>query len=748
MFQDGAMSRLIIVSNRLPFAFENRDGKISIRQSSGGLVSAIKSYIESNRNQLSYDGKIWLGSMDADEKEWKTATEQGAVPDDISLTPVFPDAAAYSNFYNGFSNSVLWPLFHYFPSLVEYKKEYFDDYKRVNQLFANAVREVYEAGDVIWIHDYQLMMVPDMLRRILPEATIGFFLHIPFPSYEIFRLLPTEWKKQLLQGVMGADLIGFHTHEYGQHFIQSVKMILQVESQFNAVYYGSRMVRIDQFPIGIDYKKFRDACIDDTVVGICTGIEENFYQQKIIFSVDRLDYTKGISYRLTGFEHFLESHPEFKEKIVFILNIVPSRDTIPSYNEMKKSIEVQVSTINGRFSTLQWQPIIYRYNHLEFEELCALYQAAHVALITPLRDGMNLVAKEYIASCIDEGVLILSELTGAASELNEAVLVNPTDTDEVANAIYVALTMPLIEQRSRLSYMQRRIAEYDVEKWINDFTGQLIITKKDQEALKVNILTEKHIQNIIADFKKARKRCILLDYDGTLAPYQKLPSLATPSGELVELLKQLTQDPLNEIVIISGRDVKTLEKWLGTLPLNMIAEHGACVKNHGEEWKEQVPINTEWKEQVRPLMQLFVDRCAGSFIEEKKSTLAWHYRNTNQELGFMRSRELRNALLQLTANTALQVVDGNKVLEVRMVGVDKGMAAASMVAGFDPDFILCIGDDVTDEDMFRAMRDKAYTIKIGRANTSAEYTILSQKEVFPFLKRFVEPVEKRNIKYS
>lgn len=742
------MPRLIIVSNRLPFAVENQDGEITVRQSSGGLVSAIKSYIERNKDYQQFTGRVWIGSMDCTEEDWQAAVNQGLLPEDLTVQPIFPESAAYANFYNGFSNSVLWPLFHYFPSLVEYKKEYFKDYKRINQQFADTIRQTYEPGDVIWIHDYQLMMVSDMLRRVLPDATIGFFLHIPFPSYEIFRLLPREWKQQILQGVMGADLIGFHTHDYGQHFIQSVKMILQVDSQFNTVYYGNRMVRIDQFPIGIDYKKFRDACIDETVVGICTRIEENFYNQKIIFSVDRLDYTKGISYRLSGFEHFLENHPEFREKIVFILNIVPSRDTIYSYNEMKKSIELQVSTINGRFSTLQWQPIIYRYNHLEFEELCALYQAADVALITPLRDGMNLVAKEFIASCIDKGVLILSELTGAASELNEAVLVNPTDTDEVANAIYSALMMPLIEQRSRLSYMQRRIAEYDVQKWINDFMDQLIITKKDQESLKVNILKENHIEQIVADFNKANKRCILLDYDGTLAPYQKLPSMAAPSEDLIQLLKQLTQDPSNEIVIISGRDINTLEKWLGKLPLNMIAEHGACAKYHGEDWKEQVSINTEWKEQIRPLMQLFVDRCAGSFIEEKKSTLAWHYRNTNQELGFMRSRELRNALLQLTANTALQVVDGNKVLEVRMVGVDKGMAAVNMISGFEPDFVLCIGDDVTDEDMFRAMRDKGYTIKIGRANTSAQYTILSQKEVFPFLQRFVQPIEQKNVRYS
>lgn len=742
------MSRLIIISNRLPFSVERQNGNVMVRQSSGGLVSAIKSYFEKTRNDKNYSGKIWVGSMDGKIEDWTEAKNTASLSDEFSVQPVFPDNLTYSNYYNGFANSTLWPLFHYFPSLVEYRKEYFDDYRKINQLFADHILEIYEEGDVIWVHDYQLMMVPDMLRRVLPDATIGFFLHIPFPSYEIFRLLPTEWKKQLMQGIMGADLIGFHTHDYVQHFIQSAKMTLQVESQFNTVYYGNRMVKIDQFPIGIDYRKFRDACIDETVVGICTEIEENFYDQKVIFSVDRLDYTKGINYRLDGFEHFLEEHPEFKEKIVFILNIVPSRATISSYNEMKKAIEVQISTINGRFSTLHWQPIIYRYNHLDFEELCALYQAADVALITPLRDGMNLVSKEYIASCIDKGVLILSELTGAASELNEAVLVNPTDTDEVAEAIYRALTMPLVEQRSRLSYMQRRIAEYDVQKWFSDFMDQLIITKKDQEALKVNVLKEDHVKKIIADFNAAGKRCILLDYDGTLAPYQKLPSLAVPSEELMQLLNELAGEPANEIVIISGRDVNTLEKWLGKLPLNMIAEHGACVKYKGEDWKELVAISTGWKEQVRPLMQLFVDRCAGSFIEEKKSTLAWHYRNTNQELGFMRSRELRNSLLQLTANTPLQVVDGNKVLEVRMVGVDKGMAAVSMISAIEPDFILCIGDDATDEDMFRAMRDKAYTIKIGRANTSAQYTIISQKDVFPFLRRFIHPVEQKNLRYS
>jgi trehalose 6-phosphate synthase/phosphatase len=742
------MSRLIIISNRLPFTIEREDDNVIIRQSSGGLVSAIKSYFEKSQSESRYTERIWVGSMDGNETDWELVIDTGELPVDFNIVPIFPEKNTYTNYYNGFSNSTVWPLFHYFPSIVEYKKEYFEDYQKINQLFANKIISIYQPGDVIWVHDYQLMMVPDMVRRTLPESTIAFFLHIPFPSYELFRMMPTDWKKQIMQGLMGSDLIGFHTHDYVQHFIQSAKMILQVESQFNSIFYGNRVVKADQFPIGIDYQKFRQACIDEEVVGIATTLEEKFMGQKIIFSVDRLDYTKGLNYRLDGFQAFLESHPELKEKVVFILNVIPSRENIPTYHERKRMVEERISRINGMFSTLHWQPVIYRYNHLSFEELCALYQSADIALITPLRDGMNLVAKEYIASCIDKGVLVLSELTGAASELNEAILVNPTDTDEVAEAIYSAWTMPLVEQRSRLSYMQRRIAEYNVQKWVNDFLDQLIITKKEQEILKVNILKEEHIRQMVGEFENASKRCILLDYDGTLAPYQKLPSMAAPSQELIQLLTQLTNDPSNELVIISGRDSDTLEKWLGDLPMNMIAEHGACVKYKGEKWKELVTVNTEWKEQVRPIMQLFVDRCAGSFIEEKKSTLAWHYRNTNSELGFMRSRELRNNLLQLTANTALQVVDGNKVLEVRMVGVDKGAAATSMLGYINPDYILCIGDDATDEDMFRALRDKAHTIKIGRANTSAQYTILSQREVFPFLQRFINPVASRSYQYN
>jgi trehalose 6-phosphate synthase/phosphatase len=254
-----------------------------------------------------------------------------------------------------------------------------------------------------------------MLREKVSDVTIGFFLHIPFPSFEIFRLLNRSWKEKILRGMLGADLIGFHTHEYVQHFLKTVRMSLGYDHQYRSVAVEDRIVRADLFPLGIDFEKFHSSVHQPEIAIQKKQVLENFADKKIIFSVDRLDYTKGITHRMVGFERFLEKYPEWREKVVFVLVIVPSRQFISKYSDRKKLIEELVGRINGSYSTLQWQPIIYRYNHLDFNELCALYQAADVGLITPLRDGMNLVAKEYIASCIDKGVLVLSELTGAAS---------------------------------------------------------------------------------------------------------------------------------------------------------------------------------------------------------------------------------------------------------------------------------------------------------------------------------------------
>lgn len=735
------MGRLIIISNRLPFSLDREGDKLSIRQSSGGLVSAIKSYFESNTNKEQLSEKLWMGVADFPQEDWEQAVASHAFRQDFGIIPLYVDKDLYDNYYNGFSNSVLWPLFHYFSSLVEYESRFFDAYVRVNQQFADTLAPLLQPDDQVWIHDYQLMLLPHLLRQKKQDATIGFFLHIPFPSYEIFRLLPTEWKKSLLQGVMGADLIGFHTYDYVQHFLQSVKMLLGVESYFHNLQYQDRLVRIDLFPIGIDYNKFYQAASDPEVLDMCNKIRNNLEDKKIIFSVDRLDYTKGLSSRLNGFEYFLDRYPEWREKMVFILNIVPSRSSIPAYLERKKMIEEKIGTINGRFSTISWQPVIYRYNHLSFKELIALYQAADVALITPLRDGMNLVAKEYVASCASgRGVLILSELAGAASELSEAILVNPTDTADVASSITRALAMPLYEQRNRLALMQRRLQEYDVIKWVNDFMDQLTQVKQEQKKQQVKVLDDKALTTIRRHYLNAKNRCILLDYDGTLVPFTRLPSEASPDNAVRDMLSRLTSDARNHVIVISGRDLSSLDRWLGAMPLTLVAEHGASFKMRNGTWQQLVSVSDLWKDEIRRIMQLFVIRCAGSFIEEKTNTIAWHYRNTQTGLGFSRSRELLNTLSQLIQNTTLQVIDGNKVVEVRIAGFDKGATALKIVNEQDPDFVLCIGDDTTDEDMFKALEGEAYTIKVNNGASAAQYTILSQQQVLPLLNKLIAPL--------
>jgi trehalose 6-phosphate synthase/phosphatase len=728
------MGRLIIISNRLPYSLDKEGEKVSLRQSSGGLVSAIKSYFENSAAQRGeVTDKMWMGVADFPQEEWEQLAAGEDTRQDFSLLPVFVNKDLYRDYYNGFSNSVLWPLFHYFTSLAEYKNEYFEAYVKVNQQFAEKLVPLLQPDDQIWIHDYQLLILPHLIRTKRPEATIGFFLHIPFPSYEIFRLMPTEWKKTLLHGVMGADLIGFHTYDYVQHFLQSVKMLLGADSHFHNLQYMNRLIRIDLFPIGIDYNKFHNGGNDPEVEVHRNKVRANLEDKKIIFSVDRLDYTKGVMQRLDGFEYFLERYPEWREKMVFILNIVPSRDTIPAYNERKKQIEEKVGTINGRFSTIGWQPLIYRYNHLSFPELIALYQAADVALITPLRDGMNLVSKEYVASSLGRGVLILSELAGAASELSEAILVNPTDTADVASSITRALAMPIYEQRNRISLMQRRLQEYDVFKWVNDFMDQLAQVKQEQLKQAVKLLDDKAIASMHRHYVRAKNRCLLLDYDGTLVPFSRLPSEAAPDNAVRELLSRLSTDSRNHVVVISGRDLSSLDRWLGELPITLVAEHGASFKMRNGAWQQMVSVSDIWKEEIRRIMQLFVLRCAGSFIEEKTNTIAWHYRNTQGGLGFSRSRELLNTLSQLTQNTTLQVIDGNKVVEVRIAGYDKGATALRIVGDSDPDYVLCIGDDTTDEDMFKALDGEAYTIKVNNGATAAQYTILSQQQVLPLL---------------
>lgn len=729
-------SRLILVSNRLPLQLLEKGGKISLKQSDGGLVTALNSYFEQDSSKDAFQQKIWLGAADFSEKRWAKFQQQ---PDaDFLIEPIFIDKKIYNKYYNGFCNATIWPLFHYFPSYVVYEQDFFEKYEQANQIFADQVVKIAKPGDTIWIHDYQLFLVPGLIREKIPNAKIGFFLHIPFPSFEIFRLLHRPWKEKIIRGLLGADLIGFHTHEYVQHFLKSVRMVMGYDHQYRVIAFENRLIKADLFPLGIDFSKFSASSHQPEVIEARNAIVKNFPEKKIIFSVDRLDYTKGVTHRLVGYERFLEMHPEWREKVVFILVVVPSRQIISKYNERRKLIEEQVGRLNGKYSTLSWQPIIYRYNHIDFKELCALYQSADVALITPLRDGMNLVAKEYIACAVQRGVLILSELAGAANELGEALQVNPLDAQEVAMALHQALTMPLSEQLHKLALMQKRLLNYDVVSWVNDFLLQLTEVKDQQQTEERKYVTSSIRKEIVQNFKQALRRNLFLDYDGTLVPFARHPREAMPDKNLLKLLALLGSDSKTNLTIISGRDATMLEEWFHDVPVNLVAEHGAAIKRIKQEWTLEKEIDQSWKPMLRPTLEMFVKRSPRSFIEEKNHTLAWHYRNVEPELGFTRSRELLDNLFHLIRNAQLQVIDGNKVIEIRVAGIDKGVAAKKIIDENNSDFILVVGDDKTDEDMFRSLADKALTIKVGPGHSVARYSVANQQDIIKLLHDFAE----------
>lgn len=709
-----------------------------MKESDGGLVSALKSYFESGHNKQSFSSVIWIGAADFPETRWMKYKESPGPSGSFDVEPVFIEARTYNRYYNGFCNATIWPLFHYFPSLVEYDEDSFQSYQEVNHIFAAKLLTILKPGDILWIHDYQLMMLPGLVRARFKDATIGFFLHIPFPSFEIFRLLHKPWKEKIVGGLLGADLIGFHTHEYVQHFLKTVQMVHGYDSQFRNILLKERIIKAEMFPLGIDFDKFHNAGLNPKVVESLKKIKTNFHGKKIIFSVDRLDYTKGVTHRMAGFERFLGEHPEWRGRVVFILVIVPSRQIISKYSERKKMIEERVGRINGRYSSLEWQPIIYRYSNLSFEDLSALYQAADVGLITPIRDGMNLVAKEYVASQRHRGVLILSELAGAANEMGEAILVNPMDEEEVAQSIFSALTMAEEQQKRKIDLLQARLREYSVSHWVNDFLRQLDETKEYQVSQRTRQITGLILDDLRVRFRAASRRHLFLDYDGTLVPFSKHPMLAVPDAALISLLSGVSSDVKTDVTIISGRDSQTLEGWFNDLPVNLVAEHGASVRMKNETWRHQREIDQSWKPLVRPTMQLYAQRSPGSFLEEKTHTLAWHYRNVDPELGFIRSRELLDNLQHLVRNTPLQIIDGNKVIEVRIAGVDKGSVARQFLNGENYDFIMAVGDDKTDEDMFRALSDEAVTIKIGPGHTVAQYNLSNQMEVIDLLNQLIK----------
>lgn len=416
---------------------------------------------------------------------------------------------------------------------------------------------------------------------------------------------------------------------------------------------------------------------------------------------------------------------------------VPSRSNVPQYQLLKKEIDELVGRINGEFSTVSWTPIWYFYRSMPFENLIDLYTSSDIAWLTPIRDGMNLVAKEYIATRTDQtGVLILSEMAGSANEMNESLLINPNNFEQTSDALYEAINMPIEEQQARNSILQKRLERYNVEKWANDFMTSLQLQKQKDHSYKSRRLSSDLIQKVTGSYEKSNRRLLFIDYDGTLAGFHGDPQKANPDREMYDLLDRLAAQENTDMYLISGRDKETFTKWFLPKKYNMIVEHGVWISENGEEFRMLENVKKDWMEKIHPVLDSFVDRTPGSFIEEKNYSLAWHYRKTDPDFGKKRATELNTVLTSLIANDDLSVLNGNKVIEIKSSNVNKGRAAMRVFSEKEYDFVFAIGDDWTDEFMFQELPETAITVKVGRQKTQARYYVDSIKNVRDLLDRF------------
>jgi trehalose 6-phosphate synthase/phosphatase len=720
--------RLIVVSNRLPLTIRRAGESWRTERSSGGLATALDPVLKRT-------GGLWVGwpgeapaspddARDEQIREWKT--KHGYVPVELP-------AEVAGHFYEGYANQTLWPLFHNFPTNVQFDPEGWGAYVEANRRFRDVVLQAVEPGDSVWVHDYQLMLLPGLLREARPSAAVGFFLHIPFPASEVFRILPR--REELLRGLLGADLLAFQTHADLQHFRASLLRICGTESRMDRVRGDSHSTRLEALPIGIAPDEFlRYIEKDRATQQAYEQHRRRFEGQKILLAVDRLDYTKGIPHRLRTFRRLLARAPRLRGKVVLVQVAVPSRERIPSYEELRHEVSQLVGEINGEFGSTHWTPVVYMRRGIARAELVALYAAADVGWVTPLRDGMNLVAKEYVAcQRRAEGVLLLSEFAGAAAEMGEAFLVNPYDEDRTAEVLEAALELPIEERRERMAALHRRVHRNTVFSWSERFVTLLHEAASDQARRQSEQPGRLPVEDLAGAFRRARARLLFLDYDGTLVPFANTPREATPSAELMSLLSRLGGLPRTATTLISGRSRTDLESWFGrTAGLWLVAEHGAIIRRpFSTEWELTRPrIPMDWKSRVRPVLEHFVDRTPGSFVEEKDYALVFHYRRADPVFGEWLANELVSNLEELLAETELRAIRGQKSVEVRLVWANKGEMISRVEAAFPAvDFRLAMGDDRTDEDLFERLPADAWTVHVGEGTSHARFRLSNPREV-------------------
>jgi trehalose 6-phosphate synthase/phosphatase len=711
------MPRLLIVSNRLPVTVAKGPAGVEVQRSSGGLATGLA-------GPHSRSDALWIG-WPGDVHELDEAERSDLVRrlEELRTVPVWLDPDEVKGFYEGYSNEILWPLFHYLIGQMPLVASGWQEYERVNRRFADAVAEHYRPGDLVWVHDYHLMLLPQMLRERIPDARIGFFLHIPFPAAEIFLAIPH--RERILLGLLGADLVGFHTAAYMRAFSTSLLRILGIQSAVERVQHAGREVRLGTFPMGVDARKFAEWSEDPEVVRLVTEFRGDG-QSRIVLGIDRLDYTKGIRRRLLAFERLLTDRPELRERVRLVQIAVPSRTSVGAYQEFRSEVEGLTGRINGAFGTPRWTPIQYMFRSVSERELVGLYRAADVMLVTPVRDGMNLVAKEFVASRTDEdGVLVLSEFAGAASELAEALLVNPYDVERTADTIYRALHLGDAERRRRMRALRRRVVSYDVHQWANSFLEMLEEASSHDQRLALAMTRPDELDRIVQRMRSTKRLVLILGYDGTLVPTAGVPDLSRPDEALLTLLERLAGRPGTAVHLVSGSSRDLVQERFGGLKIGLHAEYGFWSRPaDGDEWTHREMPPLEWRELVLGMLDTFRARTPGSLIEEKTVSLAWHYRMSEPEFGAFQANELRTHLAQVLSNEPVEIVTDERVITLRPFGVNKASVVESVLRDLPPDaLVFAMGNDRTDEELFAALPDDAVTVHVGMSPSRAQVRV-------------------------
>ncbi|XP_047308102.1 alpha,alpha-trehalose-phosphate synthase [UDP-forming] 1-like [Impatiens glandulifera] len=756
--QDGrpTKQRLLVVANRLPVsAVRKGEDSWTLEISAGGLVSAL---LGVNEFEAKWIG--WAGVNVPDEIGQITLSKALA---EKRCIPVFLDEEIVHQYYNGYCNNILWPLFHYLGLPQEDRlattrsfQSQFDAYKKANQMFADVVNKHYEEGDIVWCHDYHLMFLPKCLKEYNSSMKVGWFLHTPFPSSEIHRTLPS--RSELLRAVLAADLVGFHTYDYARHFVSACTRILGLEGTPDGVEDQGKLTRVAAFPIGIDSDRFIRALELPQVQDHIKELKGRFAGRKVMLGVDRLDMIKGIPQKILAFEKFLEENPDWRDKVVLLQIAVPTRTDVPEYQKLTCQVHEIVGRINGKFGTLTAVPIHHLDRSLDFHALCALYAVTDVALVTSLRDGMNLVSYEFVAcQASKKGVLILSEFAGAAQSLGAgAILVNPWNVSEVAISIGYALNMPAHEREKRHHHNFMHVTTHTSQEWAETFVSELNDTIVEAELrikqipplLPVNIARERYAES--------NNRLLILGFNATLTEPLDAPGRRGGDQlkemelklhpELRERLQNLCNDEKTTIVVLSGSDRSCLDENFGEYNMWLAAEHGMFLRHTKGEWMTTMPenLNMDWVDSVKHVFEYFTERTPRSHFELRETSLVWNYKYADVEFGRLQARDmLQHLWTGPISNAAVDVIQGGRSVEVRAVGVTKG-AAIDRILGeivhnkgmlMPIDYVLCVGHFLPkDEDIYTFFEPElpcetaaATRYKISHTLGASSIKILAQK---------------------